>query len=202
MLKIASDLTPFAREISSGKDGAIKSVEETHFMELFSSSMAISRSPKARPSRFLVNLVLLVAFAIAPTASWAADYCVTFPTVPDYVLVGRGFIIPLKGKCRTWTGFALQSGSNSPTSGTGCTSSDGSNLTLGLTTMQGTAVIFDAVSLALPSQAGSDNENAVNGVPVSAAATGAHCTVASHPIPAVTSEQTSATTSIGLQSNP
>jgi hypothetical protein len=171
-------------------------------MELLSSSMAISHSAKTRHSRSLVGLVLLLGFAIAPTASWAADYCVTFPTVPDYILVGRGFMIPLKGKCKTWSGFALQSGINSPTSGTGCTSSDGTNLTLGLTTMQGTAVIFDAVSLTLPSQSGSDNENAVNGVPVSAAATGAHCTVASHPIPAVTSEQTSATTGIGLQSSP
>jgi hypothetical protein len=185
-------------------------VEETDFMELLSSSMVISRSAKVRGRRSLMGLALLLSFAIAPTA-WAApgDYCVTFPSVPDYILVGRGFIIPPKGKCKTWTGFALQSGINSPTSGPGCTSSDGTNVTLGLTTMlqvttATTSVIFDAVSLSLPSQSGTDNENAVNGIgsQVSVAATGAHCAVGSHPIPAVASEQTSDPARIGLQTAP
>jgi hypothetical protein len=81
-----------------------------------------------RYKRFLAGITALAAsLALAPGASRAADYCVTFPTAPTYTLVGRAFVVPPKGKCKPWNRFTPQNSTNSPSVGTGCTSSDGSN---------------------------------------------------------------------------
>jgi hypothetical protein len=144
---------------------------------------------------------LIVSVCLAPTASWAADYCLTFPSAPSYLLVGRNFKIPGKGKCKQWTGFTPQNSLNSPTSGVGCTSSDGTNFTLTLTTNEGGVVIFDSASLDTSSQSGTDNEYVIDYGPLSSGVNGGKCRPKDNPIPAVPAQLTHAT-AVGLQSNP
>jgi hypothetical protein len=99
---------------------------------------------------------------LAPSFSHASDYCISFPATPSFVVVGRGFTIPGKGQCKAWLGFSPQNGENSPSSGVGCTSSDGSHLSLTFTTafpqssIEGDFYEEDQMSLALPSQTGND----------------------------------------------
>ena len=92
---------------------------------------------------------------LAPAAALAKNYCISgFPNT-SYTLVGQGFTLPPKGKCKTWVGFNPEGG-NWPTTGTGCTSSDGTSFSLTATTgaeSSGFAEI-DAISLALPAQTG------------------------------------------------
>jgi hypothetical protein len=98
----------------------------------------------------------VVGLFLAPAVARARDYCVSFPTVPSYVLVGRGFTIPKKGQCKLWIGFSPQSDVNQPSTGTGCTSSDGSHLNLSITTgfPEGAPFVeFDSIS-SLPEQSG------------------------------------------------
>jgi hypothetical protein len=120
---------------------------------------------------------------LAPALSSATDYCITFP-VSGFVVVGRGFAVPAKGQCKPWNGFSAQGGINSPSTGVGCTSSDGShfNLTFITTFPQGpTATFFeeDQMSLALPTQTGNDSFTTFSGGSVSsggpATANGAKC---------------------------
>lgn len=83
-------------------------------------------------------------------------YCVSgFPN-SAWVLIGLGFKVPPSGKCNAWIGFNPADGDNMPTNGVGCTSSDGSNLTLAITNTDepGAFQENDAVSLALPAQTG------------------------------------------------
>lgn len=109
------------------------------------------------------KLKLLVASAtlltLAPSAALAKNYCISgFPN-KLYSLVGQGFAIPAKGKCKTWVGFNPE-GANWPTTGTGCTSSDGSNFSLTVTTGAESAgesagfAEIDAITLDLPAQTG------------------------------------------------
>ncbi len=99
---------------------------------------------------------------LAPSFSHASDYCISFPSAPSFVVVGKGFTIPGKGQCKAWLGFSPEDGENSPSSGVGCTSSDGSHLSLTFTTafpqesIGGDAHEEDQMSLALPSQTGTD----------------------------------------------
>jgi len=101
----------------------------------------------------IVGFVTLLL--LTPGVVLAKNYCIGgFPN-PNYILVGLGFTPPAKGKCKTWNGFNSQA--NMPTSGNGCTSSDGTNLSLTLTTGDepGGFVEIDTISLAIPGQAGS-----------------------------------------------
>jgi hypothetical protein len=148
----------------------------------------------------LTRTVALVAIlVVAPSVSRAGDYCLTFPNEPSFTLVGRGFTIPPKGKCKAWIGFSSQDNSNNPSTGTGCTSSDGSNLSIGITTMEGDIVLFDSASMALPAQTGTDDETAVDGGSVSGPVNGAQCKPSSNPIPAIASGQR-VTRQVGLMS--
>ncbi|HUY26272.1 MAG TPA: hypothetical protein VMV27_02525 [Candidatus Binataceae bacterium] len=91
---------------------------------------------------------------LTPGVVLAKNYCISgFPNA-SYILVGQGFKVPAKGKCKPWTGFNTQG--NFPTSGNGCTSSDGTNLSLSLTTGDepDAFVEIDTISLALPAQTG------------------------------------------------
>src|SRR5208283_2985133 len=80
---------------------------------------------------------------------------------PSYILVGIGFTVPGNGKCKPWAGF-IASG-NFPTAGMGCTSSDGSNLSLTLTSGSEPAefVEIDVIRLSLPSQTGEDSGQSI-----------------------------------------
>jgi hypothetical protein len=109
------------------------------------------------------KLKLLVASAtlltLAPSAALAKNYCISgFPN-KSYSLVGQGFTLPAKGKCKAWIGFNPEGG-NWPTTGTGCTSSDGSNFSLTVTTGAESAgesagfAEIDAITLDLPAQTG------------------------------------------------
>ena len=89
---------------------------------------------------------------LTPGVVLAKNYCIGgFPN-SAYILVGIGFTVPAKGKCKQWTGF----NADGPlaTAGVGCTSSDGSNLSLTLTTGSSGFVEIDVVGLSLPSQTG------------------------------------------------
>src|SRR5271157_3717556 len=91
----------------------------------------------------------------AALAASAKNYCLTgFPDA-SYKLVGLNFKVPGNGKCVQFVGFN-PIGANWPTSGTACTSSDGTTLSFTLTTSGVSAPFFeiDAVTLSLPEQTG------------------------------------------------
>jgi hypothetical protein len=102
------------------------------------------------------GLVVMLALML-PGLAAAKDFCITVNS-SDYVLVGKGFVAPMKGKCKPWIGLVTQLGLNSPSAGTACASSDGSHLNLTITTTypEANSFFFDSVSLALPSRVGTD----------------------------------------------
>jgi len=127
---------------------------------------------------------------LTPSVVLAKNYCISgFPN-PSYILVGIGFTVPGKAKCKPWAGFNVEG--NYPTSGMGCTSSDGSNLSLTLTSgnQVGGWVEIDVLSLSLPSQTGDEagqvlQSSAVDSFSATGISGGA-CTTKT--IPAVTEE--------------
>ena len=133
----------------------------------------------------LRTIALVTALVLAPAISWA-DYCITFLLSPNYVLVGRNFTPPRPGHCKPWTGFTFQENTNSPSSGTACLSSDGTNLAIAITTQIRMYVLFDNVSLQMPSGNGGDIETLLNfgGEQPLAVANGAKCGPTNNAIPA------------------
>ncbi len=134
-----------------------------------------------------------VGLLLTSVASQAADYCVTFP---GFVIVGKGFKVPPKGNCKPWNGFSAQSGHNSPSNGTGCTSSDGSQLNLMFITAfaeVGDSFEEDQMTISLPSGAVTDHFTNFSGGTGSSggpvAGTAHTCT--HNPIPAVTGSESS-----------
>jgi hypothetical protein len=111
--------------------------------------MALKRLPA-------LTLAIVGSLAFLPAVSWAGlkDYCITFTAPNPYLQVGRLFFIPPKGVCLPWIGFTPQNGLNSPSTGVGCTSSDDSQLTITMTTLEGGIYIFDSVTVALPGSSG------------------------------------------------
>lgn len=131
---------------------------------------------------------------LAAGISQAADYCVTLPD--SLVFVGRGFAVPAKGTCKAWIGFTALGGQNSPSSGTGCTSSDGKHLNLMFTTgfaEDGAHFEEDQIVISLPAGTASDffteflDAVADSGGPI--AGTAAKCSKVA--IPAVANPQAS-----------
>jgi len=130
---------------------------------------------------------------LTPGVVLAKNYCISGFGNPSFVLVGQGFKVPAKGKCTPWTGFVASSGGNVQTTGIGCTSSDGSNLSLTLTTGSepGGWVEIDTISLSLPSQTGEDSgqylaSSSVSSYGPDTGIVGAACSTKT--IPAVTEE--------------
>ncbi len=130
---------------------------------------------------------------LTPGVVLAKNYCISGFGNPNFVLVGQGFNVPAKGKCTPWTGFVAGLGGNVQTAGMGCTSSDGSNLSLTLTTGDepGGSVEIDTISLSLPSQTGADSGQFITSSSVSSygpdtGIVGAACSTKT--IPAVTEE--------------
>lgn len=98
----------------------------------------------------------LAGLLLASAALNAADYCVNFP---GFVIVGKGFKVPAKGTCKPWVGFSAQQNENSPSNGTGCTSSDGTHLNLMFTTAspeESNSFEEDQMTISLPSGAVTD----------------------------------------------
>jgi len=135
---------------------------------------------------------LAITLILAPGIGQAASFCIKgFPN-PSWLLVGKGFTVPAKGVCKPWTGFNPANGSNDPTNGVGCTSSDGSNLSLNVTTSDEPLgfVEIDSISLSLPSKTGAVvgqdiGSNSVSSYTASGI-TGAACS--NNTIPAVATE--------------
>jgi hypothetical protein len=116
--------------------------------------------------KWLGAALLAAGIGLSSTFAWAGDYCISFPTASNpYTQVGRGFSIPANGKCRGWTGFTPQLGFNSPSYGTGCTSSDGTNFTLNLTTQIAGILLFDSIDLSLPPDKGQTTGTAAESQP-------------------------------------
>jgi hypothetical protein len=147
----------------------------------------------------LGDRVMILAILVLATAgvSQAGDYCITFDGISGVAVVGRGFTIPAKGKCKVWTGFTGGSlvTQNIPSGGAGCTSSDKSHLSLTYTISNpeaGGFVVIDSVTLSLPAQTGTDVETTITGgsTPTSNsfAVTGSNCTSQHIPVPAVATE--------------
>lgn len=123
----------------------------------------------------LVGLGMVLSL---PATSLAKDYCLNLSGTQ---LVGIGFTVPKKNSCKPWVGFGFTFSGNSPSSGTGCTSQDGSTLSLTITTSEpesGGPTFFDSAVLSLPAQTGTDHENFVpDGVTSEIPATGGSCKV-------------------------
>jgi hypothetical protein len=100
----------------------------------------------------LVGVLTMVA--MSPAVAMAKNYCITgFPN-SSFVLVGEGFTVPSKGSCKAWLGFNPILGRDNPVSGVGCTSSDGTNLSLNLTTAEPGLVEVSYISITLASHTG------------------------------------------------
>ena len=117
-------------------------------------------------SRLCLRLRAVVAglsiLVLVPGVSMAKDFCIMFTGFPGSEFVGRGFAVPAKGQCKPFTGFFVP-GKNTPVSGAGCTSTDGSDFSLTILNSSpesGGAVFIDSISLSLPAHSGEDNETA------------------------------------------
>jgi len=149
----------------------------------------------------------LLGFAVilifGPGVAGATNYCISgFPN-STYILVGLGFTVPAKGTCKTWTGLTTQNDFNSPSAGTGCTSSDGSELSLTITTsvpQNSGHIEIDSITLSLPKQTGDTNStNIKSGVVTSffgSGISGGPCSV-KVTIPATTATEEAPAASVG-----
>ena len=144
----------------------------------------------------LAALAASALLVLLPGVSLAKDYCVTVPSVPGVIAVGRGFSVPAKGTCKQWLGFSGGSlaTQNNPTAGAGCTSSDQSHLSLtntGSIPEGGGGVFIDSVTLTLPAQTGTLTETQLSSGSVVVvgpfSVVGAPCTKVAIPAVTVTS---------------
>jgi hypothetical protein len=103
------------------------------------------------------SVLALTLALMLPGLAAAKDFCITINS-SSYILTGKSFVAPMKGKCKPWTGLVIQSGFDGPSAGTACVSSDGTRLNLTVTTTfpEDNALYFDSISLALPSHVGTD----------------------------------------------
>src|SRR5579871_4063296 len=138
--------------------------------------------------RGLASILMLAV--LSPSVALAKNFCVTgFPN-SNFVLVGLGFAVPSKGSCKAWLGFNPILGRNNPVSGVGCTSSDGSNLSLNLTTAESGLVEINNISITLSTHTGTFGGQIMtnNGVSTVSGSglTGAVCTTKTIPAAEVT----------------
>jgi hypothetical protein len=102
-------------------------------------------------SSFLVVSVLVLGAGVAR----AADFCVVPVPGSGSQFVGKDFRMPGKGKCKAWNGILITSFSDvSVTTGTGCTSSDGTTLRLHLVSAREALAFNDYIVLPLPALTG------------------------------------------------
>jgi hypothetical protein len=114
-----------------------------------------------------LGAAVVLVTGLAQKAS-AADFCISYyeNVINPTALVGRGFKIPARGRCRAFLGFKELFGTADVT-GSACTASDGSavNFVLTKSTRQfGLAsVLHLTVSLPLDQQIGTILEQYANG---------------------------------------
>jgi hypothetical protein len=95
-----------------------------------------------------IALALLLATA---TVAAAGDFCITVAPNDSTKYVGKGFSVPGKGKCKSWNGVYLPSfAAVSVSTGSGCTSSDGTTFRLNLVTSRDGVAFNDYIVLPLP----------------------------------------------------
>jgi hypothetical protein len=68
-----------------------------------------------------VAMAATLALTLTGTAR-ASDYCLQFNAVGDYEVIGKGFRLPPKNRCKPFGGFSSYTG---VLSGTACTEADG-----------------------------------------------------------------------------
>jgi len=122
---------------------------------------------------------LATCVALVGTLLWvgnarASDFCITESTGLGLTFVGKSFKIPGKGKCKPWIGF-VKSGANYPSSGTACTTSDGSEVSVSITTAPFDGItnsLVDFFSFSLPGLGSMDaSELPLGGSPTFASGT-------------------------------
>jgi hypothetical protein len=107
----------------------------------------------ARHLGFGVMLVTTMLAWSSPASG--ADYCISFGPSSTEQFVGKKFKVPKPGQCKPWNGFLVTSFSNvSISTGTGCTSSDGTTFRLNLATTRENFAFQDYVVLPLPAATG------------------------------------------------
>jgi hypothetical protein len=86
--------------------------------------------------RFKTPHLFLLLGLIAPLQSFASDYCIAVAGGfhnGGTTFIGSGFAVPGEGKCTPWSGFTKTGATVIlTTTGTGCLSSDGKVLTVGV----------------------------------------------------------------------
>jgi hypothetical protein len=120
--------------------------------------------------RVTTALIVIASFSLPAIAlAKTKNYCINFNAAPGQViLVGQGFSLPSKGKCKAWLGSVSGSAAtfNFPVGGNGCTSSDGTNFSLTVTgadQQNGGFAFIGSVSLDLPAQTGTFQEQDLEG---------------------------------------
>jgi hypothetical protein len=128
--------------------------------------------PKARRQTSIVSVVAILI--LAPALACAKDYCLL--PAPTYGLRGQGFTIPKKGQCTRWNGFTTIQGENGPALGTACTASNGSKLSLTITSGFD-SIFIDSMTLSLPSLNGTDYTSILggSGAPIISTVAGGLC---------------------------
>jgi hypothetical protein len=123
-----------------------------------------------RRIRVTTALIVIASFSLpAIGLAKTKNYCINFNAAPGQVLlVGQGFSLPSKGKCKAWQGSVSGSAAtfNFPIGGNGCTSSDGTNFSLtvtGANQQNGGFALIGSVSLDLPAQTGTFQEQDLEG---------------------------------------
>jgi hypothetical protein len=97
----------------------------------------------------------LLALTVLCGSARAADFCIQVQPNDSTRYVGKSFRVPGPGKCRPWNGVYLPSfASVSVSTGTACTSSDGSTLRINLVSSRETVAFNDYIVLPLPALTG------------------------------------------------
>jgi hypothetical protein len=116
----------------------------------------------ARKISYLIPLVFAV-WSLATAPAFAADYCVTLGAPLGETYVGKAFTVPKAGDCVNWRGLCLGCSPDNVQSGVACTASNGSHVSLGITTYYlASNRQFDWIRLDLPGSTGSGNLNYQN----------------------------------------
>jgi len=81
----------------------------------------------------LLICIGIVALATTP-AHAGGDFCITETSPPNLQYIGQKFSIPARGKCKPWLGFSLLGGETFPSTGSACTSTDGTHVIISIST--------------------------------------------------------------------
>jgi hypothetical protein len=97
------------------------------------------------------SLVLALSLLGSAVVARAGDFCILVSPPDTTKYVGKGFSVPGKGKCKSWNGMYLPSfAAVSISTGTACTSSDGTMLRINLVTSRVGVAFNDYIQLPLP----------------------------------------------------